>query len=75
MMPSGFRSEIELHNVPVNYTFYVKLRYKLLLVEFLIFEEKREEAKSLLKEIKTFLEMIRHQYFYTKALMWEARLK
>lgn len=66
--------QIELRNVPVNYMYYVKMQFDLMVVEFLIYEGRGKEAKKLLKGIKNISLMIRYQYFYEKALMWEARL-
>ncbi len=66
--------QVELKNIPVNYTYYVRLRSGLIQVEFLVFEKKMEEAKSVIEEIKTISKLIRHKYFYDKALMWEVQM-
>ena len=66
--------KVNLLNIPVNYKYYVRLRSFLIRIEFLIFENKTEEAKLLIEETKTISQMIRHQYFFDKALLWEARL-
>ncbi len=63
--------KVELRNIPVNFTYYVHLRSSFIRVEFLVFEKKLEEAKTLIEEIKTKAQMIRQSYFYEKALMWD----
>jgi len=64
-------NKVKLRNIPVNYTYYVHLRSSFIRVEFLVFEKRMEEAKSLIEELKTKAQMIRQSYFYEKALMWD----
>ena len=63
--------QVELKTVPVKYSYYIKLRYYLIQAEFLIFEKKINKAKQVIEEIKTISQMLRHKYFYDKALMIE----
>ncbi len=66
--------KVKLQNIPVNNKYYVRLRSYLIRLEFLVFENKIEEAKELIEEIKAISQMIRHKYFYDKALLWANQL-
>jgi len=51
--------------------FLIPLYAKSILGQLLYFAKKPEEAKCLIEEIKTISNMIRHGYFYEKAIMWD----
>lgn len=65
---------VEFKTIPVNHKYYMKLRYNLINVEFLIFEKKFDQAKQVIEEMKTISQMIRHKYFYDQAFMIENRI-
>ncbi|MGQ8336331.1 hypothetical protein ACUNWD_07245 [Sunxiuqinia sp. A32] len=65
-----FRS-VEFKYVPVNYKYYVKLRYYLIKAEFQISENKIALAKQTVEEIKTISKMIRFKFFYDQARLLE----
>ncbi len=65
-------NQAELNIVPVNIKNYVKIRFNLVKVEFLIFKAKCAEAKLLIEEIKTISKMLKLKFFYDKALTIES---
>ncbi|RKD91523.1 NACHT domain-containing protein [Mangrovibacterium diazotrophicum] len=67
--------EVELRSVSVNYKYYVKLRYYLVQVDFLLHDEKTGQAIELLDEIKSIAKMIKFKYFYDQASTIEKKLK
>lgn len=67
--------KIRMGAIPVNNKYYVRLRYYLIRIEFLILEKKKKEALSLIEEIKTISNMIKHQYFYERALFFETMVR
>jgi len=66
---------IAIGAIPVNNKYYVRLRYYLIRVEFLTFEKKRTEALTTIEEIKTIAKMIKHQFFYDRALLFEKKVR
>lgn len=52
----------------------MKLRYYLIKVEFLFCERNFRKATQVLGEIKAISKMIRHKYFYDKALEFDNKI-
>ncbi|MDF1574714.1 MAG: hypothetical protein P1P86_05930 [Bacteroidales bacterium] len=59
--------------IPVNNKYYVRLRYYLIRVEFLLLEKKSSEVLSVIEEIKTISKMIKQRFFYDRALFFEKK--
>lgn len=70
----GIFEQVKFKNIPANYNYYVKLRYYLIEVEFLVYQKKTKQAKQLLQETRSIAQMIRFKYFYDKALLCEQEL-
>ena len=68
-------NQVKLRSVSVNYNYYVKLRYYLIQVEFLLFEGNTDQALELLDEIKGIARMIKFKYFYDQATTLEKQIK
>lgn len=72
---------IELHGettmgaIPVINKYYVRLRYYLIRLEFLLLEQKKAEALGIIKEMKTIARFIKHHFFYERALVFEEKAK
>lgn len=69
-----FFNQVEFKTIPKSHKYFMKLRYSLIKLEFLIFENKFDEAKQIIAEIKTISHMIRHKFYYDKALMFEKKI-
>jgi len=61
--------------IPVNNKYYVRLRYYLIRLDFLILENRKAEALGIIKEMKTISKVIKHQFFYERALSFEQKVK
>jgi hypothetical protein len=60
--------------IPVNNKYYVRLRYYLIRLEFLILENQKTEALDIIREMKTISKFIGHQFFYERALYFEHKV-
>lgn len=60
--------------IPVNNKYYVRLRYYLIRLEFLILENQKTEALDIIREMKTISKFIGHQFFYERALFFEHKV-
>lgn len=65
---------VEFKNIPANYYYFVRLRYYLIKVEFLLHEDHVQEAKELLKDTKVIAQMIRFKYFFDQAQTMEEEI-
>lgn len=67
--------KVEFSEVPVNMKHYIKIRYDLIKVEFLIHEGNVQKALNKLEEIKSISYLLKFKYFYKNALELEIRVK
>jgi len=69
-------NQLELKNVyfPVNMKYYVKIRLLLIIVEFLIYQGKINQAMLKLERIKYISQMLKFDYFYNNALELEKNI-
>ena len=70
----SFFNETALGAIPVNNKYYIRLRYYLIRLEFLILENQKTEALVIIKEMKTISKFIKHQFFYERALNFENKV-
>ena len=63
--------QVEFKTIPSNLNYYIKLRYYLIKIEFLIFEKKLTKAKQVVEEVKIISKMIRFKFFYDKAMHFD----
>ncbi len=68
-------NQTELKFVSVNYNYYVKLRYYIIQIEFLLYEKRFDEASQLIQEVKSIARMIRFKLFYDQAHALEENIK
>lgn len=66
-------NQTELKVVPVSYKNFVKIRFNLARAEFLLFEKKYKEAKSILEDVKIVSQMLKLKLFYDKAVNLESK--
>lgn len=65
--------ETTMGAIPVVNKYYVRLRYYLIRLEFLILEQRKTEALGIIREMKTIAKFIKHHFFYEKALFYEKK--
>lgn len=70
----SFYNETALGTTPVNNKYYIRLRYYLIRLEFLILENQKTEALVIIKEMKSISKFIKHKFFYERALYFENKI-
>lgn len=68
-------NKTELEGIPVNMRNYIKIRYDLIKVEFLIHEGDLKKAQETLEGIKGISNLLKFKYFYNNALELETQIR
>lgn len=68
-------NQIEIKSVSINYNYYVKLRYYIFKIEFLLYQKRFDDANQQIQDVKSIARMIRFKYFYDQAVALEENLK